>query len=102
MRRVFRVFAVLVAVATLASTLMFLSTLYANPYDSTGVVVADAVEVLDGPGWQYSEKFIIHSGAQVRMNDSRHGWVRVSLPGGEIEGWVPAYALVAVGWARSG
>ena len=102
MRRVFRVFAVLVAVATLASTLMFLSTLYANPYDSTGVVVADAVEVVDGPGWQYSEKFIIHSGAQVRMNDSRHGWVRVSLPGGEIEGWVPAYALVAVGWARSG
>ena len=97
MRPVVRVFAVLVAVATLASYLMFLSTLYANPYDNTGVVIVDAVEVLNGPGWQYSEEFIIHSGAQVRMNDSRHGWVEVSLPGGELEGWVTTHAIEAVG-----
>ena len=76
---------------------MFLSTPYANPYDNTGVVIVVAVDVPDGSGWQYSEKFIIHSGAQVRMDDSRHGWVEVSLPGGEIEGWVPLYALETVG-----
>ncbi len=102
MRRVARVFAVLMAVTTLASTLLFLSTLYANPYDSTGVVIVDAVEVLDGPGWQYSEEFIIHSGAQVRMNDSRHGWVEVSLPGGELQGWVSARTVEAVGRADGG
>ena len=38
------------------------------------------MDVLDGPGWQYSEKFLIHSGAQVRMNDSRHGWVALLCP----------------------
>ena len=102
MRAAVRVFATLVAVATLGSSLMFLSTLYANPYNSTGVVIVDAVEVVNGPGWQYSEEFIIHSGAQVRMNDSRNGWVRVSLPGGELQGWVPAYALIAVGRAEGG
>ena len=102
MRNVVRVFAVLVVAATLASSLTFLSTLYANPYDSTGVVIVDAVEVLDGPGWQYAEEFIVHSGAQVRMNDSRHGWVEVYLPGGELQGWVPAYALVGVERAGGG
>ena len=96
MRAAVRIFAALVAVATLASSLMFLSTLYANPYNSTGVVIVDAVEVVSGPGWQYSEEFIIHSGAQVRMNDSRRGWVEVSLPGGELQGWVPTYALEGV------
>ena len=100
MRNMARVFAYLVVAATLASSLTFLSTLYANPYDSTGIVVVDAVEVVDGPGWQYAEEFIIHSGAQVRMNDSRLGWVEVSLPGGELEGWVAAYAIEAV--VRSG
>ena len=97
MRNVARVFAYLVVAASLASSLTFLSTLYANPYDSTGVVIVDAVEVRDGPGWQYSEEFIIHSGAQVRMTDSRHGWVEISLPGGELQGWVPAYELEAIG-----
>ncbi len=97
MRNVARVFAYLVVAATLATSLTFLSTLYANPYDSTGVVTVDAVEVLDGPGWQFSEEFIVHSGAQVQVNDSRNGWVEVSLPGGELEGWVPAYAIEVVG-----
>ena len=31
------------------------------------------------------------------MNDSRLGWVEVSLPGGELQGWVPAYTIEAVG-----
>ena len=97
MRNVARVFAYLVVAATLASSLTFLSTVYADPYDSTGVVIVDAVEVLDGPGWQYSEEFLVHSGAQVGIVDSRDGWVEVSLPGGELEGWVPAYALEVVG-----
>ena len=97
MRSVARVFAYLLVAVTLATSLTFLITLYANPYDSTGVVTLEAVEVRDGPGWQFSEEFIVHSGAQVRMNDSRHGWVEVSLPGGELQGWVPASALEAVG-----
>ena len=59
--------------------------------------MVDAVEVLDGPGWQYPEEFIIHRGAQVRLIDSRHGWVEVSLPGGELQGWVSSNTLESVG-----
>ena len=49
MRNMARVFAYLVVAATLASSLTFLSTLYANPYDSTGIVIVDAVEVVERP-----------------------------------------------------
>ena len=81
---------------SLTSVLLLAGMQTADPYRDTGVVVVDAVEVLNGPGWQYSEEFIIHSGAQVRMNDSRHGWFEVSLPGGELQGWVPTRTVEAV------
>ena len=96
-RRLIRAIAASLTVATLASFLILVSMVLANPYDNTGVVIAESVEVVSGPGPQYAEEFTLHSGAQVRLDDSRHGWVRVALPGGELQGWVPAHALEAVG-----
>lgn len=83
--------------AMLASLALLLTMLYSNPYDNTGVVVTGTVEVLSGPGPQYSEAFALHSGAQVRLVGSRHGWLQVALPGGELQGWMPAHAIEAVG-----
>ena len=83
--------------ATLLSFLLLLSMLYSNPYDNTGVVTAETVEVLSGPGPQYAEEFTLHSGAQVRLTDSRHGWLRIALPGGELQGWALSHAIEAVG-----
>ena len=97
LRRALRVVSVVLTVATLASFLLLLSMMYANPYDTTGVVTAASVEVVSGPGSQYSGEFTLYSGAQVRVNDSRHGWVEVSLPGGELRGWAPAHAVEVVG-----
>ena len=87
--------AVCIAVMLICLVLL-LSMLYSNPYKNTGVVTEDTVEVLSGPGQQYEEVFALHSGAQVRLVDSRHGWLQVALPGGELKGWAPAHVLEAV------
>ena len=96
-RAILRSGAVVAFAAMLVPLALLLSMLYSNPYANTGVVTAGTVEVLSGPGPQYPEEFALHSGAQVRLGDSRHGWLRVALPGGELQGWAPAYAIEAVG-----
>lgn len=96
LRTVVRVAAGVGIAVTVASLVLLVSMQMADPYSDTGVVVVDTVEVLSGPGSQYADEFIIHSGAQVRLVDSRHGWVSVSLPGGELKGWVAAYSVEAV------
>ena len=89
--------AVVAVVVMLVPLVLLLSMLYSDPYDNTGVVTAGTVEVLSGPGTQYGEEFALHSGAQVRLVDSRHGWLQVALPGGELQGWLPTHAIEAVG-----
>ena len=84
-------------VVMLVPLVLLLSMLFSNPYENTGVVTARTVEVLSGPGPQYGEEFALHSGAQVRLVDSRHGWLQVALPGGELQGWLPSHAIEAVG-----
>ncbi len=79
------------------SLALLMCMIYANPYDSTGVVTAEAVEAYSGPGFQYDEQFNLHSGAEVRLVDSRHGWFEVALPGGTIRGWMPAHTVESVG-----
>ena len=96
-RRLLRSAAIVAFVVMLAPLALLLSMLYSSSYENTGVVTARTVEVLNGPGTQYSEAFTLHSGAQVRLTDSRHGWLEVALPGGELVGWLPSYSIEAVG-----
>ena len=102
LRRLIHALVALMTVAALTSFLLLLSMEIANPYDNTGIVTAAAVEVLSGPGPQYSEEFTLQNGAQVRLTDSRHGWWKVALPGGELQGWVPAHAIEKVGRVDGG
>ena len=102
LRRAIRALAAILTLVTLASFLLLLSMVLANPYDNTGIVTAEAVDVVSGPGPQYSEEFTLYNGAQVRLTGSRHGWWRVALPGGELQGWVPAHAVETVGRADGG
>ncbi len=97
LRRSIRAFVVPMMVATLMFFLLAVSMALANPYDNTGVVTVAIVDVVSGPGPQYSEEFTLQSGAQVRLTGSRHGWWRIALPGGELQGWVPAHVLERVG-----
>ena len=97
LRGALRIVAGVSSVTALLAFALLLNMLYANPYDSAGVVTAESVDALSGPGFQYSEEFTLHSGAQVRLLDARQGWLHVALPGGEIRGWMPAHAVEAVG-----
>ena len=88
--------AVVASAATLLSLLLLLSMLYANPNDDSAVVVASTVDVVSGPGEQYETEFTLHSGAQVRLIDSRQGWLRIALPGDDFQGWAPSNAVEAL------
>ena len=97
LRAALRAVAGISSVAALLSFALLLNMLYANPYDSAGVVTAGSADALSGPGFQYTEEFTLHSGAQVRLLDTRRGWVQVALPGGELSGWMPAHTVESVG-----
>ena len=97
LRRALRTVTAFATVAAAMLLLLFVSMTYANPYDNTGVVTAAVVEIVSGPGPQYPEEFTLYSGAQVRVNDTRHGWIRIELPGGELRGWVPSHTIDIVG-----
>jgi hypothetical protein len=72
------------------------STLAADRNLAEGVIVADTVDVTSGPGGQYVAEFTLHGGAEVSLVEMRGSWIRLALPGGEMEGWVPANAVEAV------
>ena len=84
------------AITTLVSLVLLSIMLFTNPYDSTGVVTAEAVVVVNGPGPQYEREFTLRSGAEVQLADSRQGWLRVSLPGGDLQGWAPSHTIESV------
>ena len=88
--------AVVASAATLLSFMLLFRMLYANPNDDSAVVVESTVNVVSGPGEQYETEFTLHSGAQVRLVDSRQGWVRIALPGDDLQGWAPSNSVEAV------
>jgi hypothetical protein len=90
-------YALVVAAIVLAVGVLALGTfLYVEKNRSEGVVVAAEIDVTSGPGAQYVTEFTLHGGAEVEFVEMRGNWVRLSLPGDELEGWVPANAVEAV------
>ena len=70
---------------------------YTDSERSDAVVVGESVDVLSGPGAQYVTVFTLHAGAETSVIETRAGWARLGLPGGELQGWVPAAAVQRVG-----
>ncbi len=60
-----------------------------------GVVLASQVEVSSAPGGG-KVQFVLHSGAEIEILEIQAGWLRVSLPGGNLQGWLPADSAEAV------
>jgi len=92
-RRGLRYALVAAAVVLVVGVLSLGSALHLEQDRSEGVVVAAEVDVTSGPGTQYVTEFTLHSGAEVNLVEVRPNWVRLALPGGELEGWVPANAV---------
>ena len=60
------------------------------------VIVAEQVDVTNGPGEQYTVQFTLHDGAEIGLLETRGQWAKLALPGGETTGWVPASAVEPV------
>jgi len=88
--------AVAAAVVLAVGVLALGSYLYADNSQAGGVIVAAEVGVTSGPGSQYVTEFTLHSGAEVDLVEMRANWIRLALPGGELEGWVPANSIESV------
>jgi hypothetical protein len=84
--------AVILAVGVLA----LVSYLYVDHSQAEGVIVAAEVDVNSGPGAQYVTEFTLHDGAEVEVVETRGSWIRLALPGGEMEGWVPVETVESV------
>jgi len=57
------------------------------------VLVADSVDVTNGPGAEYSRALTLHSGAELKLIETRGQWALVALPGDQFQGWVPLEAI---------
>ena len=70
--------------------------LYTEAVDQKVIIIAESVDVVSGPGLQYETEFALHGGAEASLVEMRGNWARLALPGGELQGWVPADAVEPV------
>lgn len=62
------------------------------------VVTAPEVAVRTGPGADFVLEFQLHEGTKVRLREGRDEWIRVSVPGTDLEGWLPSDAVETIEW----
>lgn len=95
-KRAAKIVAILICIPMVAAFFALGSRLYADALNPDVVVVADEVEVTTGPNPQYALQLTLRSGAEARQLDSRGSWTKLSLRGGELEGWVPSGSVELV------
>lgn len=61
--------------------------IYSERTRPPAVVVAEQTAVLESPALGEAV-FTLHSGAEVNITAQDGGWVQVTLPGGDLQGWV--------------
>lgn len=87
-----RVVAVL-AVALLGAGLLLGYRVHRDAAVREAVITSAEVPVRTGPGDDFVLEFKLHEGTKVRMREARDEWVRVSVEGTDLEGWLPAGAV---------
>ena len=93
--------------AAAAAVLLLLSggslagRLYFESASSEAVIVAEEVDVVSGPGSRYTPEFTLHAGAEMGLVERRGAWARIALPGGSLQGWVPAASVEEVAVSRA-
>ena len=64
-------------------------------YTPRGVIVADKVKGLSGPGDDNTEIIDLYEGMDVKLGECREGWCRVRAAGGFVV-WIPGSSLVRI------
>lgn len=62
---------------------------------TSGVLLADQVEVRSGPGEKYTTVFTIHEGTLLHVIETRGAWAQVRIESG-FAGWLPADSFEAI------
>ena len=84
------------ALLVLSAILLTGSLQSESEYDDTTVIVASEVGVMSGPGSQYTEEFLLHSGAETELIEVRGNWSRIRVPATDLQGWIPRRAVESV------
>jgi tetratricopeptide (TPR) repeat protein len=97
LRRFSRISIAILAIFLVIGVMSIANRFYAEQRFPPAVIVAQEVDVTSGPGTseQYLVEFGLHAGAEVRIQESRPGWNRISLSG-DLQGWVPNEAIELV------
>ncbi len=96
-RRAWSVGIVVVALFLVIGLISMANRLYKERQYPPAVIVAVEIDATSGPGGadQYLVEFNLHTGAEVRLLESRPDWRRITLPG-DLQGWVPREAVELV------
>ena len=89
---------VVVGIVFVIAAGMFAARAYLGRNVREAIVLASEVAVRTGPGGDFVLEFKLHEGTKVRARESREGWLRVSVPGTDLEGWLPENTVEAVEW----
>jgi len=72
---------------SLFNFLLIIGNYYSVTNINLGVVVAEEINVIDGPDDEYKKLFKIHEGLKVEITKERGDWFQITLPNGNV-GWV--------------
>ncbi len=84
---------ILSGLVMIVATFSLGSRIYVENGREQAVVIADVVDVSTGPSVDTITEFDLHSGAEIELMEKRGDWVKLSLPGGQVQGWIPAAAV---------
>ncbi len=69
--------------------------IYAAEARHPGIVVAEEVQVMSGPGDEYAREFVLHAGTRIEIKRSYQDWYEVALSD-EMRGWVAGNAVEGI------
>ncbi|MEM7130801.1 MAG: hypothetical protein AAF702_31040 [Chloroflexota bacterium] len=93
---------ILTALVLVSSVLLLGVRVYADQTRPQGILLASEVDVLSGPNPNNITEFTLHAGAKITILETRGQWLRLALPGDELQGWVPAETVGLVQITDSG
>jgi tetratricopeptide (TPR) repeat protein len=70
----------------------YLTRLHGETARPHAVVVDPKVDVRTGPGEDYQPYFLLHAGAELRVEELQGGWAKISISA-DRKGWLPASAI---------
>ena len=95
-RKALQIGALVVLVLLLISGASLASRSFLEKTQPAGVVVSPTVAVSNGPGVEYATEFTLNGGTEVNFTATQGEWVRLAVPEGAGENWIPAQAVETV------